>query len=64
MKKLLLITSFVCFLFIGCKKDAVACYECQLRSNGNDTLICDKTKKQLDAMQGGFLIGGDCAKHN
>lgn len=62
MKKIfagiLIVTLFLC----SCNKDSKTCYSCHVYANGDDTIICDKSKAQLDALQNNLLQGG-CVKN-
>ncbi|MBK7885532.1 MAG: hypothetical protein IPJ81_18335 [Chitinophagaceae bacterium] len=37
-------------IIISCKKSKTGCYECNTTQTGVDTVICDKTKAEIDAL--------------
>ena len=53
---------FIIVYPVSCKKNTTACYSCHVHANGDDTIICDKSKAQLDAWQNTVLQGG-CVKN-
>jgi len=62
MKKIIIFLSLFVALF-GCKKSSTSCYACHVRANGDDTVICDRPKSDLDALQSSILQGGCVINH-
>lgn len=61
MKRLIVFAIGFILIANSCKKDN-ECYSCHVKANGNDTTICDKSKSELDNLQGSVLQGG-CVKY-
>ena len=63
MKKITLSVIITLLIFTACKKNSnTTCYECNTTQTGTDTIICDKSKAQLDALTPNTL--NNCIKTN
>ena len=62
MKKIILSLIIIFAIIVSCKKtETNYCYNCHVNMNGNDTIICDKSKAQLDDL---YPEIQNCIKNN